>query len=97
MRRNGSQTSRRKPRIDVGRARVGRAQADGEQELDDDVEDDQERVDVDERREVVGDVGAGGGEDEQSSVTARPEHGVEGVAEGGAQTGSLERVEAARR
>src|SRR5579862_3363374 len=47
----------------VGGARVGRAQTGSEEELDDDVKDDQEGVDVDERRQVVGDLGAGGEED----------------------------------
>ena len=68
MRRNGSQMSRRKPStLSVG-ARVRRAHADREQQLDDDVQDDQQRVDVDQRRQEAGDFGARAGEHQRHRV-----------------------------
>ncbi len=58
------------------------------------MEDDQQRVDVDHRREEVGDLGAGA----SARITGGPcEDGVERVAEGGPQARPLERVEAPRR
>ena len=60
-------------------SRAGAAGA--EEQLHDDVEEDQQRVDVDQRREVVGDLGACAGEHQAAHAASRRRTGVEGVAE----------------
>src|ERR1700680_1169854 len=59
-----------KPEHDIRRARVGRTQSNCEQQLDDDPKDDQQRVHVDQRRQVFGDLRAGAGEDHRGRAMA---------------------------
>ena len=90
IRRYGSETSRRKVEDGVEPAVVAGARAEGEDQVDDDVGEDDQRVDADQRPEEVGDVAA-----DASATIIASHHRLHRVVERRADAAVLERREPA--